>query len=474
MRPLAAVAHDEERVRQVAAHLARLRARQSVLDIPPLLGFVSQTSPHLVAPVWLGIIAERMERMAREPLKVCFSTPPQHGKSTLLFHFIAWLLKHFERKPLLYLTYSIDFAISQMRLARPIANAAGVEFTAGSRSMTEWMVANGGSLYATGVGGSVTGRPGGIVLIDDLIKDWEAAQSAKERENADNWLKTVVLTRLHPTSSVAVIATRWHEDDQIGRLVKRGWTEIKLPAIDANGVALWPEGRPVSFLEDQRAQMGSHMFSALYQCDPRPREGRVFQGVNYYEPGSVSFSRYSIGVDLAYSAKTHADYSSAIVLGRGADGRTYVVDVVRRQCTAPDFAADLKRLGEMYPGAPMRWYAAGTEKGAADFLIRDGVRLVVMPPRGDKLARASMAAAAWEREAVLVPHGAPWLAAFVNEVLDFTGTGNDAHDDQVDALAAGFDALDSGTSLVAPIKDFNRAHPMGQGPRTGSRRAAFW
>jgi predicted phage terminase large subunit-like protein len=461
-----------ERERLILERVRRL-AQPSTLDIPPLLPFVAKTSPHLIAPTWLGIIAEHMERMSREPLKVCFSTPPQHGKSTLLFHFIAWLLKYFERKPLLYLTYSIDFAISQMRLARPIANAAGVEFTAGSRSMTEWMVANGGSLYATGVGGSVTGRPGGVVLIDDLIKDWEAAQSAKERENADNWLKTVVLTRLHPTSSVAVIATRWHEDDQIGRLVKRGWTEIKLPAIDANGVALWPEGRPVEFLEDQRAQMGSHMFSALYQCDPRPREGRVFQGAHYYEPGSVSFTRYSIGVYLAYSAKTHADYSSAVVLGRGNDNRTYVVDVVRRQCTAPDFAADLSRLQERYPGAPLRWYAAGTEKGAADFLIRDGVRLVVMPPRGDKLARASMVSAAWEREAVLVPHGAPWLAAFINEVLDFTGTGNDAHDDQVDALAAGFDALDTSTSVVAPIRDFNRANPMG-GPRTGSRRAALW
>jgi predicted phage terminase large subunit-like protein len=436
-----------ERERLILERVRRL-AQPSTLDIPPLLPFVAKTSPHLIAPTWLGIIAEHMERMSREPLKVCFSTPPQHGKSTLLFHFIAWLLKYFERKPLLYLTYSIDFAISQMRLARPIARAAGVDFSSDSRSMTEWMVANGGSLYATGVGGSVTGRPGGVVLIDDLIKDWEAAQSAKERENADNWLKTVVLTRLHPASSVAVIATRWHEDDQIGRLVKRGWTEIKLPAIDATGVALWPEGRPVEFLEEQRAQMGSHMFSALYQCDPRPREGRVFRDVRYYD-GAAPVSHYAIGVDLAYSAKTHADYSSAIVLGRGSDGNTYVIDVVRRQCTAPDFSADLQRLRREYLGAPMRWYAAGTEQGAAHFLIRDGVPLTVTPPRGDKFVRAQPVSAAWERGTVLVPRNAPWLAAFVSEVLDFTGTGNDANDDQVDALAAGFDALDTADAPVS-------------------------
>ena len=429
---------DQQLLELAALSQSRRRPEQ----VPHLLPFVAQTSPHLVAPEWLGVIADTFERMAREPVRACFSTPPQHGKSTLLFHFIAWLLRYYERKPLLYLTYSIDFAMSQMRLARPIAESAGVKFLPGSRSLIEWQTTNGGSLYATGVGGSITGRPGGIVIIDDLVKDWVAAQSAKKRDDADEWLKSVVLTRLHPQSSVAVVATRWHEDDQIGRLVERGWTEVKLPAISADGVALWPEGRPVEFLEGQREQMGSHMFSALYQCDPRPREGRVFRDAHYYDPSDVAFTRYAIGVDLAYSAKTRADYSVAVVVARGNDQRCHVVEVVRRQCSAPDFAGDLVRLQERYPGAPLRWYAAGTERGSADFLRREGVRLHDEPPKGDKLVRATPVAAAWERGAVLVPHGAPWLAAFVNEVLDFTGH-DDAHDDQVDALAAAFDALES-------------------------------
>ena len=43
-------------------------------------------------------------------------------------------------------------------------------------------------------------------------------------------------------------------------------------------------------------------------------------------------------------------------------------------------------------------------------------------------------------ERVLVPRSAPWVDAFVSEICGFTGV-NDAHDDQVDALAAAYDAL---------------------------------
>jgi len=449
------------RERLVLERLAAMRAKPEAK--PALLDFVAQTTPHLSAPVWLSPISDLLERMPHEPMRVCFSTPPQHGKSTLIFHYLAWLLRYYERQRILYLTYSIDFATSQMREAQPIARSAGVPFDRSSRSLCDWRTTNGGTLYATGVGGSITGRPGGMIVIDDLIKDWRSAQSAKERESADQWLQSVVLTRMHPTSSIAVIATRWHEDDQIGRLVRRGWTEIKLPAIKPDGTTLWSE-RPVSFFDQLRENdnMSAHMFSALYQCDPRPREGRVFNDISYYDEGSVHFVKYAIGVDLAFSARTSADYSAAVVLGKDNNNRCYVVDVVRRQCKAPDFAGELLALQARYPGAPLRWYAAGTEKGAADYLIRDGVRLSVMSPHGDKLIRATPVSAAWEQGRVLVPHNARWLAPFVNEALDFTGSGNDANDDQIDALAAAFDALaTSDMSLVPKGKPTPRERPWG-------------
>ena len=65
---------------------------------------------------------------------------------------------------------------------------------------------------------------------------------------------------------------------------------------------------------------------------------------------------------------------------------------------------------------------------------------------GSPLVRSTAVAAAWNDGRVVVPDTeflpAPWLPALLDEVLNFTGV-SDLHDDQVDALAAGFDALNS-------------------------------
>jgi predicted phage terminase large subunit-like protein len=59
----------------------------------------------------------------------------------------------------------------------------------------------------------------------------------------------------------------------------------------------------------------------------------------------------------------------------------------------------------------------------------------------DKFIRAQPVAAAWNAGSVMVRRGEhPWHHAFLDELRDFTGVG-DAHDDQVDALAGAFAAL---------------------------------
>jgi predicted phage terminase large subunit-like protein len=88
----------------------------------------------------------------------------------------------------------------------------------------------------------------------------------------------------------------------------------------------------------------------------------------------------------------------------------------------------------------MRWYAAGTEKGAGDFIRAQGVPLRTEAPRGDKFVRAQPVAAAWNAGKVLLPTHGAWLDDFCTELASFTGV-NDAHDDMIDALAPAFDLL---------------------------------
>lgn len=400
------------------------------------------TSPELREPRHLAVLGDALERASLEPVRLVVNTPPQHGKSTLVFHWLAKLLREQARR-VLYITYSHDFAVSQMRLAKPIAQRAGVPFAGGSKALCEWMTVPGGTFYATGIGGAITGRPGGIIVVDDPIKDWTEAQSPTIRETAYNWLRSSVLTRMHPASSVIVVQTRWHEDDVSGRLERDGWQRVNLKAIQDDGSALWPEERPLSWLEEQRSErgVGAYIFAALYQGEPRPKGGAVFNGCSYYDSLPAE-RRAAIGVDLAYTAKTSADSSVSLVLETNGQDY-YVTDRVKRQVAAPEFELCLHAHAAQHPGAPMRWYASGTEKGSAQFLQRS-VALSVLPTTADKYVRAQPVAAAWNAGKVHVPRGAPWVADFLRVVLGFTGI-NDAQDDDVDALAAAFDALHMST-----------------------------
>ena len=368
------------------------------------------------------------------------------------------------RREILYLTYNDDFANAQMRRAKPIAEQAGIRFRGDSKSFTQWYLESGSKLSANGIRGSVSGKPGKLIIIDDGVKDWAEAHSTTVRNATDDALKANVLTRMHPDSSVINVMTRWHEDDLTGRLADRGWRVINLPAISEDGRALWPEERPIEFLEEQRGQLGEHVFSALYQGRPRPIGGELFQSPTFCDWVDVpTQGKDAIGIDLAYTAKTHADRSVCLLLRGDPYGKAYVADVVAKQVKATDFVPVLRSMQNKSPGAPMLWHCAGTEKGSADFIKERGIPLRTKNAGKDKFVRAQPVAAAWNAGKIIVPRDAPWSNQLIQEVCSFTGV-SDSHDDHVDALASAFDALGSSTSC--------KVETIGGG-RTRSLRSVF-
>ena len=126
--------------------------------------------------------------------------------------------------------------------------------------------------------------------------------------------------------------------------------------------------------------------------------------------------------------------------------------MIRAQVEAPSFVLPMRRKAAQYPGVGIHWYAAGTEKGAADFIREKNVPLVVINPPGDKYSRALATAEMWnnntgEGPRLMVPspefadrNGLNWVDDCVYVVTSFTGV-NDPHDDQVDTLVSACDAL---------------------------------
>lgn len=193
----------------------------------------------------------------------------------------------------------------------------------------------------------------------------------------------------------------------------------------------------------------------------RERGGNVFGPAATYDAGALPREGLSIGIgfDLAYTSKRRSDYSVWAIVGRlrrtahaiDEYGKTkvvdaslyYVLDVYRTQTSAPEFMERVKLLGPRWPTARRRLYFGGTEQGSIDFMTLGGAHLGAMPAagKGDKFVRAQPLAKAWNEGRVLVPVDAPWAKELVVELESFTGTDADVHDDQVDALAAAFDAV---------------------------------
>lgn len=398
-------------------------------------------NPAWMAPRHLEPFARVLRSIVRgESRRIVVHTPPRHGKTETLLHFIIWFLKQRPDLTFGYASYAEDIAYAKARTALELAKAQP-DLDLISTSLGEWRTRQRGGMLSRGIGGGLTGMGLNVAIVDDPVKDRLQAESSTYRERTWGWFTDVLFTRIEPGGSVIVNMARWHPDDLAGRLVRElGWEYLCLPALNDAGEPLWPERWTKPLLLERQRVLGAYGWESLYQGQPRPRDGKLFGDPWGYErPRLPLIGRYAIGLDLSYAAKTSSDYSVAVVL-KEAEGYIWVVDVVRLQVRAPQFLSVVKQLWARYGKPPIRWYASGTEQGVGDFFQMQGLPVNVVPARGDKFVRAQPYAAAWNDGRILMPEGESWVDDFVSEHVLFTGL-EGGRDDSVDAVVAAHDEL---------------------------------
>jgi predicted phage terminase large subunit-like protein len=423
----------------------------------PLLDFIPKTTPRIagrvtVRPEHLKRLIDVLQRAHREPLRVLVSVPPRHAKTETVLHAIAWILRDDPSALLAYIGYGADFARSKSRSARDYAVKASVVLREDANALHEWLTPQGGGLRSGGIGGPLNGLGFRVIVVDDPIKNRQDAESGLIRQRNWDWFTSTAMTRLEPSGSMIVVHTRWHEDDLIGRCLKERekydetngvegepWVHINLQAIDdESGEALWPEVWPLDKLLRKKASVGEYDWASLYQGQPRPRGSKVFQEPTRYEGSpSTAGKRIVIGVDVAGTAKTTANFTVALVFACSGYGDTMTADIIdgiRIQATIPDVCRQLEKLQAQYSGAPLVVENAGIGKAVPQVLrdVNPKLRIVEVEPKGDKFTRAQPYAAAWNAGRIRLPKTSSWAPPVVRTHTDFTGV-NDACDDDVDA-----------------------------------------
>ena len=252
--------------------------------------------------------------------------------------------------------------------------------------------------------------------------------------------------------------TRWHEDDLVGRLLKKEadeikagthegerWTVINFPAVAEEddylgrkpGEALWPEfGFDVQRLRQIKSDVGSYVFNALYQQRPTAAEGAMIKRNwwKYYEtdPEYMQFDEIIQSWDCTFKDSDGSDFVVGQVWGRkGAD--KYLLDQIRERMDINQTMDAIRNMTNKWPKARLKLIEDKANGPAIIQMLNKKIGgLVPINPKDSKMARVSTIVPDIEAGNAYLPANKPWVQDFVEECASFP---KGANDDMVDAMS---------------------------------------
>ena len=224
--------------------------------------------------------------------RLLINVPPRYGKTELLINFVAWSMGIYPDSNSLYVSYSHSLAAKQTQTIKRILQMNeyrdffNVLLRSDSSAKDNFETVQGGSVYAAGAGGSITGRGagimganrfGGCIVIDDIHKPDEVTSDTM-RQSVIDWYDETLSSRVNsPDTPIIFIGQRLHEDDLANKLIESGdYETLIIPALDVAGNVLHPRMHDRVALEKMRVEM-PYVYSSQYQQTPQPAGGGLFK-----------------------------------------------------------------------------------------------------------------------------------------------------------------------------------------------------
>lgn len=351
-----------------------------------------------------------------------------------------------------------------------------------------------GGVYATSLGGQVTGfraghmAPGfqGAILIDDPIKPDDAFSRTKLDAANRVLLTTVKSRKANPATPIILIMQRIAESDPVGFIqggnLEGKWKIIRIPAIltpeyvnaldpkyqklispgetIADRFSYWPYKEPLPILLEMEKGGGKnqagdrisrHVYSSQYDQNPKSLGGNVIKGKDFVRYSVLPQIKWrKIFADTAQKTKERNDFSVFEEWGLGIDGRIYLLNLIRDRWEAPELQRRALAFWAHAKARSLEKFGSVRKMMVEDKSSGTGlIQTLRLPPYNipiegierekDKVIRCDDALPYIEAGQVCVPEAAPYTQEFINEGESFTRDDSHDFDDQLDPL---FDAVE--------------------------------
>ena len=275
-----------------------------------------------------------------------------HGKSTLFMSYALWLAAFTPNTHIMIFSHSLEQTLEHMRMIRshvdtnPVLNHLKPTGMPWAKSYFEFT--NGSRLMAKSVGGATRGFHPDVVVCDDIL--W--GSTATELARTADWFYSVLLPVLHHTGRLMMVGTPFSYNDLYTELESKDAFVVEtFPAMDSEGVALWPGRWDEESLMQRRMSMPAIQFAREYLCEPihdvasmfpmdileaaRDPELRLLERAEYEydEEGERAgvFGQHFIGWDPAIASDKNADYTAMVIMRTTEAGVKQVIHSVHEK-----------------------------------------------------------------------------------------------------------------------------------------------
>lgn len=318
-------------------------------------------------PFHQELIIPALEKVASgEITRLMINMPPRHGKTDIAtLSFIPFWIGLHPQGNAMVVSYSYELAKDfgskiKARMETPLYLKLfpHAKLAKDVRSRNFMRTISGGSFYALGFDGAMSGKGINLAVLDDAIKNHEEAESDTRQQFLMDIYESTIKARLEPSPdgfkpAMIIAMTRWELRDFCGRVLdKEGrkeeggdWTVLTLPAEAPDGTYLWEDRLGRKHYDD--AKRDDDTWSALYQQNPAASKSFWFkeQNLNFYDiPPRVGQYKTYLLCDPGATKERKSDRTSIQVYAAGQDRKLFLVDWVLDRMHPGERQKALERL----------------------------------------------------------------------------------------------------------------------------------